>query len=170
MRITERSFFTIPVLELAENLLGKIIVRKFETGGMKRFQITEVEVYGANDSACHAYRGKTNRNAPMFEEGGILYVYLCYGIFDIANIVSGKAGSPEGVMIRGIDNIEGPGRSSRAMEITREHNREDLTVSDKIWIENDGFMPTNIERLKRVGISYATQEDQDKLWRFKLIN
>ena len=170
MRITDKSFFTVPVLELSEKLLGKIIVRKMEDGEIKRFRITEVEAYASNDSACHAYRGKTPRNAPMFEAGGILYVYLCYGIFNLLNIVSGMKGTPEGVMIRGVDNIEGPGRSSRAMNITRELNREELITSNKIWLEDDGYIvrTQDIERFKRVGIGYAKQEDQDRLWRFRI--
>jgi len=170
MRIVDKEFFTVPVLELSQRLLGKIIVRRMSDGTLKRFRITEVEAYGKNDSACHAFRGKTPRNAPMFESGGILYVYLCYGLFNILNFVSGIEGSPESVMIRGVDNIEGPGRSSRAMEITRELNRERLLTSDRIWLEDDGFVPTEIQAHKRVGIGYATQEDQDKLWRFRVVN
>ena len=71
-------------------------------------------------------------------------------------------------MIRSIDNIEGPGRTTRTMNITRDLNREDLTTSQKIWLEDDGFIPANIETLKRVGIGYATPEDQNKLWRFRI--
>jgi len=169
MRITDKSFFTVSVLELAEKLLGKMIVRKMDSGEIKRFRITEVEAYaGAEDSASHAHKGMTKRNAPMFEEGGVLYVYLCYGIFNLLNFVSGKQGDPQGVMLRSIDNIEGPGRSSRAMEITRELNREDLLTSERIWLEDDGFVVQGIEKLKRVGIGYAKQEDQDKLWRLRI--
>ncbi|MCL2861293.1 MAG: DNA-3-methyladenine glycosylase [Firmicutes bacterium] len=167
MRITDKNFFKVPVLELAEKLLGKIIVR--EIGGeLRRFCITEVEAYGTNDSACHASRGKTKRNAPMFEEGGVVYVYLCYGIFNILNIVSGEKDAGEGVMIRGIDDIFGPGKVGRIMEITRDLNYEDLSTSNKIWIEDDGFKVSNIEKYPRVGIGYAAKEDQDKLWRFRV--
>ncbi|MCL2847067.1 MAG: DNA-3-methyladenine glycosylase [Firmicutes bacterium] len=169
MRIADESFFTAPVLELAEKLLGKVIVRRLANGEVRHFRITEVEAYGANDTACHAYRGKTKRNAPMFEKGGILYVYLCYGIFDLLNIVSGNKDEPEAVLIRGVNGVEGPGRASRMMEITRELNREDLMTSNEIWVEDDGCIATNIEHLKRVGIGYASKEDQDKLWRFKMI-
>lgn len=181
MRITDKGFFNAPVLDLAHDLLGKIIVRRMSDGSVKRFRITEVEAYGGmEDSASHASRGKTQRNAPMFESGGILYVYLCYGIFNLLNFVSGAEDSPEGVMIRGVSpiseqgqvgiNIEGPGRSSRAMEITRELNREDLLSSERFWLEDDGTRPDpeDIEHLKRVGIGYATQEDQDRLWRLRV--
>jgi DNA-3-methyladenine glycosylase len=170
MRIVDKSFFTSPVLELAQKLLGKVIVRKMQSGGVKKFRITEVEAYGgSDDTASHASKGKTPRNAPMFEDGGILYVYLCYGIFNLLNIVSGKQGQPEGVMIRGVEGIEGPGRVSRALEITRELNREDITTSERFWLEDDGFVLQNITAHKRVGIGYATQDDQDKLWRFKSV-
>ena len=170
MRITDKSFFIVPVLDLAEKLLGKVLVRNFDDGRVVRFRITEVEAYaGGDDSASHASRGITKRNAPMFEDGGILYVYLCYGIFNLLNIVSGKKGKPEGVMIRGVDNIEGPGRVGRILQITRELNREDLLTSERIWLEDDCFVVKDVERIKRVGIGYAKQEDQDRLWRLKIV-
>jgi len=170
MRIIDKKFYSVSVVELAHNLLGKIIVRRMDDGGVYRFRITEVEAYAAHDSACHAHKGKTKRNAPMFEEGGTVYVYLCYGIFNILNIVSGDKNSGEGVMIRGVDNVFGPGKSSRVMRITRDLNYEDLTLSKKIWIEEDGYIIEKIDKYPRVGIGYALQEDQDKLWRFRLIN
>ncbi|MCL2611199.1 MAG: DNA-3-methyladenine glycosylase [Defluviitaleaceae bacterium] len=170
MKIINKDFFKVSVLELAHKLLGKIIVHSTEDNDAQRFRITEVEAYGMEDSACHAYKGKTKRNAPMFEEGGIVYVYLCYGIFNILNIVSGEKDSGEGVMIRGINDIFGPGKASRAMGITRNLNYEDLTISNKIWIEDDGFIPNKIAKFTRVGIGYALKQDQDKLWRFRLID
>jgi len=169
MKIVDKNFFSVPVLELAYKLLGKVIILKpYNESELQKFRITEVEAYGGNDSACHAYKGKTKRNAPMFEAGGIVYVYLCYGIFNILNIVSGEKDFGEGVMIRGVDNLFGPGKASRAMGITRDLNYEDLTVSKRIWIEDDGFSVKKINQYTRVGIGYATQEDQDKLWRFRL--
>ena len=171
MKITDKRFFNLPALELAEALLGKIFVHCTDEGRLIRRRITEVEAYcGREDTACHAHRGLTKRTAPMFEEGGILYVYLCYGIFDLLNIVSGKKDEPEAVLIRGVEGATGPGRASRALEITRTLNREDLTASQHVWLEDDGFKPAqeSIQRLKRVGISYAAPEDQEKPWRFKI--
>ncbi|MCL2848263.1 MAG: DNA-3-methyladenine glycosylase [Firmicutes bacterium] len=169
MRIKDKSFFMIPVEELAINLLGKIIVRKMKNGEINRFRITSTESYGgSDDSASHAYKKKTNRNAPMFENGGILYVYLCYGIFELLNIVSGTNEKAEAVLITGVDNIIGPGRVSKKLEITRELNYKDLTNGDEIWLEDDGFKPQEINRQKRVGIGYALSTDQEKLWRFSL--
>ena len=189
MRITDRAFFTQPVLDMCYALLGKLIVRRFDSGEIKRFRITEVEAYGGKeDSASHASKGMTKRTVPMFEEGGTVYVYLCYGIFDILNFVSGEKGDPQGVMIRGVQEVEGvrvegPGRSSRLMNITRELNMENLVTSDKIWVESEGVFDLSLEMnaeekskvfvgevecFTRVGIGYATKEDQEKLWRFKL--
>ena len=170
MRITDKRFFELPALALAEALLGKIFVHCTDDGRLIRRRITETEAYcGREDTASHAHKGLTKRTAPMFEAGGILYVYLCYGIFDLLNIVSGQKDAPEAVLIRGVEGAEGPGRAGRALEITRTLNREDLTTSPHVWLEEDGFRlaPESIQRLKRVGISYAAPEDQEKLWRFK---
>lgn len=168
MRITDKTFFQQPALLLAEQLLGKILVHRSDSGEVFRSRLTDVESYRADDSACHAYRGMTKRNAPMFEAGGVLYIYLCYGLFNIVNIISGAKGEAEGVMIRGVEGADGPGRASRKMQITRTLNREDLTVSEKIWIEDDGFVPGKIVKNKRIGIGYARQEDQERLWRFTI--
>ena len=179
MKIVDKEFFKVPVLELCMRLLGKIISRQFPDGVVRYFRIMEVEAYGGGlDTASHASRGKTKRNALMFEAGGILYVYLCYGIFDLVNIVSGIAGSAEGVMLRGVQEIgnngealkrvEGPGRTSKLMEMTREFNWEDLIESTKIWIEEDGYVVGEVEALSRVGIGYAAKECQEKLWRFRI--
>jgi len=169
MKIVDKNFFMIPVEHLAINLLGKIIVRKMSSGEIKRFRITSTEGYGGKeDSASHAYKKKTKRNAPMFENGGILYVYLCYGIFELLNIVSGTSENAEAVLITGVDEIIGPGRVSRLLEITRELNFRDLTNNTEIWLEDDGFKPTAIKREKRVGIGYALIEDKEKLWRFSI--
>jgi len=159
----------IPVEELAVKLLGKLIVRKLKSGEVHRFRITSTESYsGSDDSASHAYKKKTKRNAPMFENGGILYIYLCYGIFELLNIVSGTDEKAEAVLITGVDDIIGPGRVSRKLEITRELNYKDLTNCDVIWLEDDGFKPEAINHQKRVGIGYALPEDQEKLWRFSV--
>ena len=170
MRIIDREFFQVDAIQLSKRLLGKIITIQINSK-VRKFRITEVEAYrGENDSASHAYRKKTSKNAPMFERGGIIYVYLCYGLFNLLNIVSGIEGTAEAVLIRGVDSTEGPGRVGRLLNITRELNFEDLITSEKIWLEDDGFEVDfdNIKLNKRVGIGYALQEDQDKLWRFKI--
>ena len=146
-------------------LLGKVICRNWN-GDILRGRITEVEAYMPYDSACHAHRGKTARNAPMFEPGGTAYVYLCYGIHEIFNVVSGPEGSPQGVMIRGIEGAIGPGRATKVLKIDRSLSGIDLMASDEIWIEDDGYSFNSFEVKTRIGIDYADEVDRARLWRF----
>lgn len=165
MRVSD-DFFKINASELAPKMLGKIICRKFEDGSVRRARIVETECYlGADDSASHGYRGKTPRNKIMFEEGGVAYVYLCYGIHFLFNIVSGEKGSPQGVLIRGVEGAIGPGRVTRYLGIDKSFYGENLKTSKVLWLEDDGACP-KIKFAKRVGIGYAKEEDQNKLWRF----
>src|SRR5574344_1850697 len=87
---------------VARALIGKILCRRVG-GRTVRARITETEAYyGEADTACHAHRGKTKRNAVMYESGGRAYVYLCYGMYDMLNVVTGPADFPEAVLIRGV--------------------------------------------------------------------
>lgn len=169
MKRLKKDFYLRPATELSVLLLGKLLVRKTEQGVIKA-RITETECYfGEEDTACHAHRGKTDRTRILYEEGGLAYVYLCYGIHSLLNVVSGDKGHPEAVLIRAVDGYNGPGKLTKALSITREQNYIDLCTSDELWIEDDGLVPTEIQRSKRVGIDYATQEYQDVLWNFKMI-
>lgn len=169
MKRLKKDFYLRPATELSVLLLGKLLVRKTEQGVVKA-RITETECYfGEEDTACHAHRGKTDRTRILYEEGGLAYVYLCYGIHSLLNVVSGNKGHPEAVLIRAVDGYNGPGKLTKALSITREQNYTDLCTSDELWIEDDGLVPTEIQRSKRVGIDYATQEYQDVLWNFKMI-
>ena len=116
MRLT-RNFYCRDVLEVAPGLLGKKLVRRSNTS-QDVFVITEVEAYrGEEDGACHARFGKTNRNGVMYETGGFVYVYLVYGMYWMFNIVTGPAGHPQAVLIRGLEGIKGPGRLTRELGI-----------------------------------------------------
>lgn len=163
--------YSLNAIELAQKLLGMHIYRNID-GKILKLKITETEAYyGENDTACHAYKGKTKRTEIMYERGGFAYVYLCYGIHNMLNIVSGQQGHPEAVLIRGIENFDGPGKLTKALLIDRSLNGENLVTSNKLWIENalDDIKPNYI-KLKRVGIDYATEEYRNKLWRFKILN
>lgn len=173
------------VLSVARQLLGKQLFTRVNgvvTGGI----ITETEAYdGVVDKACHAYGGKnTNRTATMFLAGGVTYVYLCYGIHHLLNVVSGAEGNPQAVLIRAIEpNVgvdvmlqrrkmeklapritAGPGALSQALGIDKQLNAKELSA-DEIWIE-DGFAYTDDEIVAttRIGVAYAQEH---ALWPFR---
>src|SRR5690554_54467 len=112
------EFFRRDVLEVAPGLLGKIVARRFQDGKVRRFMITEVEAYsGDGDRACHASRGVTPRTEVMFREGGVVYVYLIYGIHWLLNFVTGPKGNASAVLIRGIEGYPGPGRVGKVLQL-----------------------------------------------------
>ena len=161
------DFFHRPCLQVSRDLVGKILVRKTPDGEL-RLRITETEAYcGESDTACHAHKGKTRRTEVLYADAGTIYVYLCYGIHNLINIVTGDPADPQAVLIRACEGAPGPGRLTKALGITREFNRQSIVDNAEIWIEDDG-MRFAVETDKRVGIGYASAEDQDKLWRFKL--
>jgi len=163
-----REFFIRDVLVVAPELLGKILVCRVGEE-LLRYRITETEAYrNVEDLACHASKGRTARTEAMFHTGGVIYVYLIYGIFWMLNIVTGIEDVPQAVLIRGLDGIYGPGRLSKKLQIDRSFYDEDITVSARIWIEDDGYQPL-YKTSKRIGIDYAG-EWKDKLWRFFIIN
>ena len=102
----------------------------------------------------------------MYREGGVAYVYLCYGIHDMLNIVTGPAESPQAVLIRSVEGSTGPGRLTKALSIGPGFNGVSFIDSDLIWLETDSFEPASMKALPRIGISYASEEDQTRLWRF----
>ncbi len=163
MRRLGDPFFYRPCLEVARDLVGKVLVY-----GEKQLRISETEAYcGENDTACHASRGRTRRTEVMYQEAGTVYIYLCYGMHWMLNIVTGEKEQPEAVLIRACCEAPGPGKLTKAMGITGALNRSSVVDSDIFWIGDDGFS-CEIVPDKRVGIGYASQEDQDRLWRFKM--
>lgn len=167
MKFVGQEFFLQDAYTAAQQLIGKWICRNID-GKIFKFQITETECYyGTGDTACHASKGKTARTSIMWHKGGVCYVYLCYGIHNMLNFITGEENHPEGVLIRGVKGAPGPGRASKAMGINKSLYGESLLTSEKIWVEDDG-KPYSFTYGKRVGIGYASQEDQDRLWRFTL--
>lgn len=161
----ERRALSRSAKELAPELLGKLLCRRTEKGILK-YRIMETECYcGEEDTACHASKGKTDRTSVLYEKGGTAYVYLCYGMHALFNVVSGKEGHPEAVLIRGVTGYNGPGKLTRVMEIDRTLNREDMVTSHLLWLEDDGYKP-EYRADKRVGIDYATEEYRNIPWRF----
>jgi len=167
MRINA-DFYKMRAIEMAPVLLGKLLCRKINNEIIK-LRITETEIYfGETDSACHASKGKTNRTKTLYEAGGITYVYLCYGIHHLINVVSGNKGFPEACLIRGVEGYNGPGKLTKAMQIDRSLNGVDLRTSTEIWLEDDGYKPEFVTS-KRIGIDYATEDDRNRHWRFNII-
>lgn len=159
--------FTLPAFKLAPRLLGCFLCVK-DGDSVRRLVINETEAYyGEDDTACHAHRGKTERTKPMYERGGIAYIYLCYGMYEMLNVVSGPEGHAEAVLIRGAGEYNGPGKLTKALGITRALNTCDLSGDSPsdLWIEDREAIP-EFDVSPRVGIAYAEKEDRERKWRF----
>ncbi len=165
MKRLEKDFYNLDAVTAAPLLLGKFLCRKIDNKIIKS-KITETECYfGEEDTACHASKGKTNRTKILYERGGKTYVYLCYGIHHLLNIVTGAEHMPQAVLIRGIEGHGGPGKLTKYLKIDKNLNGENLITSDKIWIE-DGGLIYDYTASPRIGIDYATEEYRNKPWRF----
>lgn len=187
MKLSPDYYLDQDVVHLARSFLGKILVSCFEnklTAGI----ITETEAYaGINDKASHAYGDRyTRRTAPMYEEGGIAYVYLIYGMYSLFNIVTAPKGIPHAVLVRGIhpqDGInfmeerrgrpcgkgfsDGPGKLSSALGIHYSESGVSLQ-GNRIWIEDRKVEVEEKDIIvgPRVGIDYAA-EDTSLPYRFR---
>jgi len=172
------------VTRIAQQLLGKLLFSKINnclTSGM----IVETEAYSETEKGSHAHRGKTRRNEVMFGEGGVAYVYLCYGVHEMFNVVTNVANKADAILIRAlqpmagadlmmkrmkVDSMKritsGPGKLTKAMGIGRKLNGISLR-SDEIWIEDCGvnIKPKEIVTTPRIGIDYAGKDAQLP-WRY----
>jgi len=164
-------FFRRQAIEVAKRAIGKILVRRRD-GKEYRARIVETEAYvGPHDLACHASKGRTPRTEVMFGPGGYAYVYFIYGMYDMLNFVTGKPDDPQAVLIRGalpLDgwqaDLSGPGKLTRAMQITRSDNGLDL-AGDQLFVLYDPRYRPRVKCTKRIGVDYA-QEWKDALLRF----
>jgi DNA-3-methyladenine glycosylase len=176
MKRLPRSFFDRPTLQVAQKLLGKILVIGKTSG-----RINEVEAYiGEGDPACHAARGKTERNKIMYGRAGHLYVYFTYGMYHCANIVTEREDFPAAVLLRSIEPMtgvslmekhrgkkehlaDGPGKLCIALAMDKlSHNGADLCEGGGSYVADDGFRHAKIQKSRRIGISAG----KDKWWRF----
>jgi DNA-3-methyladenine glycosylase len=163
VRKLTRSFFQRPAEEVAQALIGKILVRRLH-GKLFRACLIETEAYlGPADLASHASKGRTRRTEVLFGAPGRAYVYLIYGMYEMLNVVAGAAGQGQAVLIRAADplddwkvNLSGPGRLTRALQITRLQNGLDLTGTQLYLLDNPGYQPV-VQSAKRIGIDYALQ-------------
>ncbi|MGD0022380.1 MAG: DNA-3-methyladenine glycosylase [Smithellaceae bacterium] len=185
MSILNRKFYERDTLEVAKALLGTKLVRQInglELSGI----IVETEAYcGETDSACHAHRGKTPRNAVMFGKPGHAYVYFTYGMHYMLNLVTEAESNPCAVLVRAIVPVkgvkemeyrrkrkgpkltDGPAKICQALNIDKSLNGWDLTLGSKLWIENYKKIPAkSILATPRIGINYAKDEHKKAPWRF----
>jgi DNA-3-methyladenine glycosylase len=154
---------------LARGLLGKHLVRRWPGGRIEARLITEVEAYhGESDLACHARAGRTRRTGVLYAAGGVWYVYLCYGVHEMLNLVVGPRDWPAAVLIRGVEGASGPGRVTKALGIDRRLNAAKAARSSGLWIEDRGVrVPRGLVRATpRIGVAYAGPVWAGKPWRF----
>ncbi len=173
MCLIKKEFFIQNATEIAPKILGLKICRLTKEGQLKTGIIIETEAYMQDDPACHAFNGITKRNAPMFEEGGISYVYLIYGIHYCLNIVTGIKGSGQAVLIRAIDlqkssfEASGPGKLCKYLEIKKDQNGILFSKENNLWLEKGIEVPDNmIGSSNRIG----TSKGIDYNWRFFIKN
>jgi DNA-3-methyladenine glycosylase len=183
-----RSFYSRSTLQVAQDLVGRVLVRDFD-GRRLSGKIVETEAYvGPHDLACHASKGHTPRTSIMFGPAGYAYVYMIYGFYFCLNVVTERKGYPAAVLIRGVEPLEnldfmrdlrnnpkrdtniasGPGKVCMAMSIDKRLNGEDL-LGETLWIEDRGLDSGNILTSPRIGVDYAG-EYKEKPWRFCLAN
>jgi len=179
LKLNSDYYLNEDVISLAKDLLGKVLYTKIE-GEITAGVITETEAYfGIKDKASHAFGSRrTARTETMFAQGGIAYVYLCYGIHNLFNVVTSPKDNPNAVLVRsiepliGVEIIEerrgmprnkaaissGPGSAAKALGIDRKFNAKDLS-GDEIWIEDHQiyFNPDQISISPRVGVAYAQE-------------
>ncbi len=186
--LSKKFYQNSDVVQVARGLLGKFLCTAFN-GQLTTGMIVETEAYcGENDMACHACRfGKTSRTEVMFGAGGHAYVYLCYGIHHMVNVVTNEEGKADAVLIRALEPAEGvetmtqrrgkklaqrltagPGTVGEAMGIKTYDNGTSLSGS-KIWLEDRGLHVSDraIVSKSRIGVDYAG-DDALKPWRFYL--
>lgn len=160
------DFFHRDALTVASELAGKIIARKLSDGTVIRIRITETEAYfGEEDKACHASKGRTPRTELLYGKAGIIYIYLCYGIHWLMNVITGDEGHPEGVLLRAGEGYSGPAKLTKAIGADKSFNGLPIYDNEEVWLEDDGMEFEKITA-PRVGIDYAGEEWKNKPWRF----
>lgn len=161
------EFFSQDVLVVAPALIGKTLVRCYPDGHFENYIITETEAYrGEEDLACHASKGRTTRTEIMYNHGGFIYIYLIYGMYWMLNFVTGKKGEPQATLIRGLDNVYGPGKLTKQLQLDKSFYGENITTSSRIFVcESNSKEYT---AAPRIGIDYAGEIWKNKMWRFTL--
>ncbi len=165
LRLRE-EFFHRDCLDVAPDLVGKLLIRRLPDGSLLRERIAETEAYrGEEDLACHASKGRTPRTELLYRKSGTIYVYLCYGMHWLMNVITGEEEQPQGVLIRAGEVHNGPAKLTKYLQIGKSFNGKSFADHDELWIEDDGIHPklrTNV----RVGIDYAGDYWKNMPWRW----
>lgn len=171
MKTLPSTFFNKKTLKVAQELLGKTLVRKVD-GKIIRQKIVETEAYvGPQDLASHSSRGKTPRNEIMFREAGTIYVYFTYGMHWMLNIVTEQKDYGSAVLIRGTEAVSGPARLTKSLKIDKKLNGQKLGRKSGLWIEEgEKILGKNILQTARIGVDYAKDGWNKKPYRFVLKN
>jgi DNA-3-methyladenine glycosylase len=153
----DADFFDRPADRVARDLIGATLVVRGPGGRVTQHVVHETEAYlGAHDLACHGAKGMTRRNATMFGPAGRWYVYLCYGMHWMLNVVTGAEGVPAAVLIRGAGVFTGPGRVTKGLGIDRGFDGRPAARSAGLWFEEGVEVPRRlIARTPRIGVGYA---------------
>ncbi len=158
-KILTPQIFTQSAKEVAGTLLESRIIRRINKSNIT-FEVKEVEIYeGFQDSASHAFKGKTKRNKVMFEKGGVFYIYLVYGIHFMLNVVVGEKDYPAAILIRGAGKYDGPGKLTKGLKVDFSFNGKEVAKKNSLWFEKYE-KKSRIKKLPRVGVNYA-----DSFWR-----
>ena len=163
-----RGFFDRPAHLLARELLGTMLVRRYDDRD-QRFLVTETEAYlGPQDLACHSARGRTPRTEILFGPPGTLYIYLVYGLHLMLNIVAGPQGAGAAVLIRSAGVVQGPGRLGRALSLSMRLNGKPADCATGLWFEKPAERPRRIVAMPRVGVDFAGPRWSGRKLRFIL--
>ncbi len=161
MKKLSRLFYRRDAEALSRDLIGTVLVHRRQ-GQTYAARIVETEAYvGPHDLASHSSKGRTKRTEVMFGPAGHAYVYLIYGMYEMFNIVAGKTGSGQAVLIRAAEpldgwqaDLSGPGRLTRGFRITRSHQGMDLT-GDRLYVLRDSGSKPRIRKTRRIGVDYS---------------
>lgn len=165
IRLTE-AFYHRDCLAVAPELVGKLLVRQLPDGTLLQERIAETEAYrGQEDLACHASKGRTPRTELLYRESGVIYVYLCYGIHWLMNVITGEKEQPQGVLLRAGAVHSGPAKLTKFLQIDGTFNGGSFVTSPVLWIADDGYRPP-LRTDVRVGIDYAGEHWKNMPWRW----
>ena len=161
------SFFKRPSMEVAPDLLGSQLCFWDEGGFIRKLTVSETEAYhGSDDLASHASKGRTVRNNLMFGAANHWYLYICYGMYWMLNLVTGQMNEPSSVFFRGTLEVSGPGKLTQKIGVDNQFNGLINSPVSKLWLEKPLATPIEIQQGPRIGVNRAGPIWSNKPYRF----